>query len=66
LNISIYSPNIKFNLLKGRFFEKKLGKKLQVLDLLPESVVHNFLKNIIKKFLGKVWKTLFTKRVFQE
>ncbi len=57
---------MKFNLLKGRFFEKKLGKKLQVLDLLSESVVHNFLKNIIKKFLGKVWKTLFTKRVFQE
>ncbi len=57
---------MKFNLLKGRFFEKKLGKKLQVLDFLSESVVHNFLKNIIKKILGKVWKTFFTKRVFQE
>ncbi len=57
---------MKFKLLKGRFFKKKLSKKLQVLDLLPESVVHNFLENIIKKFLGKVWKTLFTKRVFQE
>ncbi len=57
---------MKSNLLKGRFFEKKLGKNPQVLDLLPESVVHNFLKNIIKKFLRKVWKTLLTKRVFQE
>ncbi len=44
---------MKFNLLKGRFFEKKLGKKLQVLDLLPESVVHKFLKNVMKHFLPK-------------
>ncbi len=44
---------MKFNLLKGRFFEKKLGKKLQVLNLLPESVAHNFLKIFMKHFLPK-------------